>query len=106
MTIETPDAIALQVLNALFYELDLKELQTYRERVTAVTPDDIQRVARNYLKPGRLSVVLVGDASKFVKDLKGVGFESVELIPLDSLDLTTVDLRRPGRRAATDPAVR
>ena len=51
LTIETPDAIALQVLNALFYELDLKELQTYRERVTAVTPDDIQRVSRAYLVP-------------------------------------------------------
>jgi len=100
LTIETPDAIALQVLNALFYELDLKELQNYRERVTAVTPEDIQRVARAYLRPARLSVVLVGDASKFVKDLKGVGFDNIELVPLEDLDLTTVDFKKPRRRAA------
>jgi zinc protease len=100
LTIETPDAIALQVLNALFYELDLKELQTFRERVTAVTPDEIQRAARTYLRPGRLSVVLVGDASKFIKDLKGVGFENVEVVKLEDLDLTTVDFKRPTPRTA------
>ena len=51
LTIETPSAIALQVLNAVFYGLDLNELQTYRERVNAVTPDDIQRVARSTCIP-------------------------------------------------------
>ena len=82
LTIETPSAIALQVLNAVFYGLDLNELQTYRERVNAVTVDDIQRVAQQYLHPDRLSIVLVGDASVFAKQLAGVGFDQVERIPL------------------------
>ena len=82
LTIETPSAIALQVLNAVFYGLDLNELQTYRERVNAVTPDDIQRVAQQYLHPDRLSIVLVGDASVFAKQLPGVGFDQFERIPL------------------------
>jgi zinc protease len=90
----------MQVLNALFYDLDLKELETYRERVTAITPDDIQRVAKLYLKPARLSIVLVGDAQKFVKDLKGVGFDEVELVSLTDLDLTTVNFRRPSPATA------
>ena len=94
LTIETPSAIALQVLNAVFYGLDLNELQTYRERVNAVTPDDIQRVAREYLHPDRLSIVLVGDASVFVKQLAGVGFEEYERIPLSELDLGYAQLRR------------
>ena len=101
LTIETPDAIAMQVLNALFYDLNLEELQNYRERVNTITADDIQRVARQYLKPDRLSVVLVGDASKFVKDLKGVGFDEVELVSLADLDLTTVDFRKPTRGTPT-----
>ncbi len=54
LTIETPGAIALQVLNAVFYGLDLNELQTYRERVNMITVDDIQRVAQQYLHPDRL----------------------------------------------------
>jgi zinc protease len=99
LTIETPDAIAMQVLNALFYDLDLGDLQNFRERVNAITADDIQRVAKEYLKPTRLSVVLVGDASKFATALKGVGFDEVEMVSLSDLDLTTVDFRRPARVA-------
>jgi zinc protease len=95
LTIETPAAIASQVLNALFYELDLQELETFRERVQAVTPDDIQRVARAYLQPGRLAIVLVGDASRFAEDLPRVGFGSFERVPLSELDLSTATLRRP-----------
>ena len=41
--------------------------------MNAVTPDDIERVARNYLKPDRLSVVLVGNAAAFVSQLRGAG---------------------------------
>jgi zinc protease len=96
LTIETPSAIALQVLNAVFYGLDLNDLQTYRERVNAITPDDIQRVANEYLRPDRLSIVLVGDASVFAKQLAGVGFDQYERIALSDLDLGSVDLKRHG----------
>jgi zinc protease len=94
LTIETPSAIALQVLNAVFYGLDLNELQTFRERVNGVTPDDIQRVARLYLHPDKLSIVLVGDASVFAKQLPGAGFPEFERISLSQLDLGSADLRR------------
>jgi hypothetical protein len=101
LTIETPSAIALQVLHAVFYGLDLAELQTYRERVNAVTPEDIQRVAQQYLRPDRLSIVLVGDASVFAKQLAGAGFDQFDRIPLSELDLGSPTLRRttaPGGR--------
>jgi zinc protease len=106
LTIETPGAIALQVLNAVVYGLDLQELQTYRERVNSITPEDIQRVAKQYLHPDRLSIVLVGDASVFAKQLPAVGFEQVERIPLEQLDLTSPTLKKrsapaAGRDAAT-----
>ena len=94
LTIETPSQIALQVLNAVFYGLNLNDLQTYRERVNAVTVDDVQRVARAYLHPDRLSIVLVGDASSFVNQLAGAGFDRFERIPLVDLDLSSADLRR------------
>ena len=80
LTIETPDAIATQVLNVLFYGLPIEELQSFRQRVNAVTPDDIERVARFYLRPDRLSIVLVGNASAFTSQLRRVGFGTFELI--------------------------
>jgi hypothetical protein len=94
LTIETPSQIALQILNAVFFGLDLNDLQTYRERVNAVTVDDVQRVARSYLHPEQLTVVLVGDASAFVKQLPGAGFDKFEIIPASELDLAAPDLRR------------
>jgi outer membrane lipoprotein-sorting protein len=62
--------------------------------VNAITPEDIQRVAQQYLHPDKLSIVLVGDASVFAKDLAGVGFDQVERIPIGDLDLASPDLRR------------
>jgi zinc protease len=101
LTIETPDAIALQVLNAIFYGLDLADLQTFRERVNAVTVDDIQRVARTYLRPDRLSIVLVGDASKFADQLRGAGFPTYERVSLAELDLKSATFKRGGAGAPT-----
>jgi zinc protease len=94
LTIETPDAIATQVLNQLFYDLPLEELQTYPDRVRSISPDDVQRVARAYLRPDRLAVVLVGNADAFVKDLQGVGFGEYERIRMDQVDLLAADLKR------------
>lgn len=94
LTIETPDDIATQVLNALFYELPLDELQTFRQRVNGVTVDDVARVAFKYLRPDRLSVVLVGNASAFIDQLKGVGFGKYDVIRLTELDIGAADFRR------------
>jgi zinc protease len=92
--LETADDIALQVLNLLFFDLDVKELETYRDRINAVTSDDIGRVARQFVKPGRLSIVLVGDAQKVLPQLKAVGIDNVEVLPLADLDLTSPSLQR------------
>jgi zinc protease len=104
LTIETPNDIATQVINNVMYELPVDEIGTYRERVLAITPDDIQRVAREHIKPDRLSIVLVGNAKAFVSQLRSVGFTDFEVIPIEQLDLMSATLRREPRRAASAPA--
>ena len=112
LTIETPSAIAEQVLGRLFYGQDLKELETYRERVEKVSVGDITRVSRDFLKPDQLSIVLVGDASAFADDLKALGFTEFERIPLAQLDVNSPTLKRsssggrdrPRPRPARPPA--
>lgn len=94
LTIETPDQIATQVLNVLFYDLPVSDIGSFRERVLAVTPDDIQRVARQYVKPDRLSIVLVGNARAFVSQLVEMGFGGYEVISADQLDLMSPSLKR------------
>ena len=100
LTIETPGSIAMQVVNALFYGLPLQQLQNFRERVNAVTVDDIQRVAQTLLRPDRLSVVLVGNAAAFTPQLRGVGFATFETVELGDLDLMAANFKRGGRTAA------
>ena len=96
LTIEKPNDIAEQILEVVFYGLDLGDLETYQERIHAVTVDDIHRVASEHLQPENLSMVLVGDASTFVNDLPGVGFDDFEVVPLAELDLSAIDSwRRP-----------
>jgi len=100
VTIETPNDIATQILNTVFYDLPVEDLATYRERVLAVTPDDVQRVARQYVHPDRLSIVLVGNAKAFVPQLQSVGFTDYEVIPLSQLDLMSATLRKDDARAS------
>ncbi len=104
LTIETPSQIALQILNVVFFGLNMNDLQTYRERVNRVTVDDVQRVARKYLHPERLTIVLVGDAAAFVKQLPGAGFDKFEVIPASELDLSSPDLRRKAAAGGFLPA--
>jgi zinc protease len=94
LTIETPSQIATQILNAVFFGLNLRDLDTYRDRVNAVTADEIQRVARSYFHPDKLTIVLVGDASAFSSQLAAAGFDTYDVIPASDLDLFAPDLRR------------
>jgi len=94
LTIETPDDIATHVLNALFFELPMQELQTFRQRVNAIDVDDLESASIRYLRPDRLSVVLVGNAASFLDQLRGVGFGKNELVKLEELDLMAADFRR------------
>ncbi len=107
LTIETPDAIATQVLNVIFYGLPVEQLQSFRERVNAVTPDDVQRVARAYLRPDRLSIVLVGNAAAFTPQLREIGFGTFETVEMTNLDLLSVNFRKAAAlRAPAGPRLR
>lgn len=48
-------------------------LSTYVQRVMAVTPADVQRIAREYLPPDKMAVVVVGDKSKVAEQLSPFG---------------------------------
>ena len=56
----------MQVVNALFYGLPWTSCRHFRERVNASPSTTSSASRRHYLKPDRLSVVLVGNASAFV----------------------------------------
>ncbi len=48
-----------------YYDYAPDYLQTYRDKIAAVTVADVQRVARAYLNPDRQQLVLVGNPAEF-----------------------------------------
>ena len=48
-------------------------LDTYVQRVYAVTPAEVQRIARTYLDDERMTIVVVGDRSKIADQVKPYG---------------------------------
>ena len=59
--------ISAQLADIAVYGLPANYLATYAKKIAAVTKDDVRRVARKYLDPGKLTIVVVGDA-KSLKD--------------------------------------
>jgi zinc protease len=71
---------------------DPRYWSTYRERIRAVTPADVQRVAQTYLQPDKMVILIVGNQSEI--DL-GDGKHDVALAALANSKVTVLPLRDP-----------
>lgn len=79
---ETTGQMANQINNLLTFGLPFSYYDDYVRNIMAVTAADVQRVARKYVTPDSLSVVVVGD-------LKAIrpGIEALKLGPITVRDL-------------------
>lgn len=73
LTIETPTQIASQIAQARLLGQPKDHVQTWRQRIAAVTAADVQRVARTHFHPDKAVVVVSGDASVLKPKLERVG---------------------------------
>lgn len=81
---ENTHSVVSQQMTLAFYGYPADYLARYRERIAAVTAEDVLRVARLYLRPDRQQIVLVGASESFAAGLTGLG-----------LPVLTVDLDQP-----------
>jgi zinc protease len=65
--------IAAQLSALDLYGLSEDYLRNYVQRVYAMTPADIQRMARTYIDPAKLAIVVVGDKAQVAEQLKPYG---------------------------------
>lgn len=70
LQIETQEGLINRLVQIKMYGLPAEYLQTYRDRVNAVTAADIQRVARQYIQPDKAAIVIVGDAAAIMDQVK------------------------------------
>jgi zinc protease len=68
--LETQEGLIDQLVQIKMYDLPADYLQTYRERVMAVTKEDVQRVARQYVTPDTAAIIIVGDGKAIMEQIK------------------------------------
>ena len=68
--IETQDGLIDQLTGVKMFDLPADYLHTYRERVNAVTADDVQRAAQQHVTPDRAAIVIVGDAAEVESQIR------------------------------------
>jgi zinc protease len=73
LSLDSPQALLGNVLTQKIYGFPASYWDTYPQQVEAVTPADIQRVARKYYAGERLQIVAVGDAAQVRKTLEKYG---------------------------------
>jgi zinc protease len=81
---ETTAAVAGALARATTFGLDDDWFARYRERVLAVTPEEVHAAARTHLDPSRLLVLAVGDAGAIRAPLGGVGIGDVTVVAADA----------------------
>ena len=70
---DTPEEVVSRQMLYEYYRYPADFLQTFRQRIDAVTREDIRRVAQRLLTPDQLIVLVVGDQAKFDAALSQFG---------------------------------
>jgi zinc protease len=73
LSLDSPQSLMSNLATQKIYRLPADYWDTYPQRVEAITPADIQRVAKKYYDRDRLQIVAVGDAKEVSKVLEKYG---------------------------------
>ncbi len=88
---ETVGAMSNQLANLVVYGLPDSYFNDYIGKVNAVTIDDVNRVARQYLDPSRMAIVIVGDRKVIEPGLKELGMP-ITILDTDGNALETKEV--------------
>lgn len=69
----SPATIVMQQARLEFYGYQSDYLERYRERIAAVTREDVLRAARKHLRPDAFKLVVVGNDRQFDHPLSSIG---------------------------------
>jgi zinc protease len=78
---ETTAAIASGLAAMRVFRLAADYFDTYRDRILAVTVDDVLRVAQTHLHPERLQIIALGEAQNIEPQLGGLDREVRRITP-------------------------
>jgi predicted Zn-dependent peptidase len=73
LRIQSQAGLASTLASLVTFGLGVEYLKTYPQRINALTTADIRAASESYLAPSRLVTVLVGDASRVLRDVEALG---------------------------------
>jgi len=68
--IETQDGLIDQLTSVKMFDLPSDYLHTYRDRVNAISAEDVLHVAQQHVTPDQAAIVVVGDAAEIEKQIR------------------------------------
>ena len=77
---ETTGGIAGQLAQLVTYDVPLSFYNDYTQAIAAVTQADVQRVARQYIDPDKLAIVIVGDRKSIEPTLRATKIGDVVIV--------------------------
>ncbi len=92
---ETQEGLTNLLVAQQLYDLPADYLQTYRDKVNAVTLEDVERVAKKYISPDKIAIVVVGDAEEILPQIKSYS-KTIEVFDTEG---NTIDAASYGKTA-------
>lgn len=78
-SVQTVQGLMARLANVVTYGLPTDFYTTYRERLAAITADDIARAGKSLLTPGAITVVAVGDLKTIEAPIRALNLGTVEV---------------------------
>lgn len=66
----TRGGVIAQLESMNYNDLDKNYIDTYVQKIVAVTPQDVQQMAKKYLNQDKMTIVVVGDKAKIAEQIK------------------------------------
>lgn len=77
--------IAGNLQELVTYDLSDDYFNNYMSRILAVTQKDVQRVAKKYIDPEKVAIILVGDRAKIEKGVRALNLGPIELLTIEQV---------------------
>ncbi|MSO30762.1 MAG: insulinase family protein [Acidobacteria bacterium] len=77
--------ISRRLEDALVYQLPDDFFSRYVQNIQAVTVADVQRVAKKYIQPGRLAIVITGDRTAIEPAIKALNLGEIKVMSVNDV---------------------
>lgn len=105
LALERPQTIANYALRVETQNLPSNFYVDYLKKITAVTAEDVERVAKKYYKPDNLRIIVVGKGSEVLDGLKNLTGPNGKSIPIRYFDKLGNPVEEPSYKMDTNVKV-